>query len=269
MWTSPENLPILAAVIPTSFSQAAELSGPTKSNKKPNFKVFKSEEWLEAERMANKASKKWLRAGKPRNENNPIYKAKKETNIQLRKVIKMHNNKEATAENNKMMQANFRDPKLFSNLVNKKKTNNSGYTTMLSIDEIEYRADAQVLSGFFKYHDEKSNPPAVFKSDDNHSYFYSTIDVDAISYIIQQRNWKLPQLNFNQVQNLIGRLKVNKSPAYYGFSARHIKSGGSVSVNFIIKYLNLSFRYMEYGVPEEELVGVGSLVHKRGKEISS
>ena len=54
----------------------------------------------------------------------------------------MHNNKETAEENNKMMQANFRDPKLFSSLVNKKKTVNSGYTTMLSIDEIEYRRDA-------------------------------------------------------------------------------------------------------------------------------
>ena len=168
----------------------------------------------------------------------------------------MHNNKETTEENNKMMQANFRDPKLFSSLVNKKKTNNSGYTTMLSIDEIEYRGDAQVLAGFFKYHDEKSNPPAVFKTESNHSYFYSLIDVDAISYIVQQRKWKLPQLNYNQAQNLIGRLKVNKSPDYYGFSARHIKNGGSVSVNFIMKYLNLSFIYMEYVVPSEELVGV-------------
>ena len=89
--------------------------------------------------------------------------------------------------------------------------------------------------------------------------------MDAISYIVQQRKWKLPELNYNQVKHLIGRLKVNKSPDYYGFSARHIKHGGSVSVNFIMNYLNLSFRYMEHGVPSEELVGVGSLVHKGGK----
>ena len=125
IWISPENLSILAAVIPTSFTQAAELSGPTKSNKKPNFKVFKSEEWLKAERLAKNASKKWLKAGKPRSEDNQIFKAKKETNNQLRKAIKMHNNKETTEENNKMMQANFRDPKLFSNLVNKKKTSSA------------------------------------------------------------------------------------------------------------------------------------------------
>jgi hypothetical protein len=31
-------------------------------------------------------------------------------------------------------------------------------------------------------------------------------------------------------------------------------------------YLNLSFKFMEYGVPSEELVGVGSLVHKGGKK---
>ena len=39
-----------------------------------------------------------------------------------------------------------------------------------------------------------------------------------------------------------------------------------MSVNFIKEYLNLSFRYIEYGVPEEELVGVGSLAHKGGKK---
>ena len=47
------------------------------------------------------------------------------------------------------MSANFRDPKLFSKLVNKKKVNNSGYTTMLKYDDIEYRGDAQGLARFF------------------------------------------------------------------------------------------------------------------------
>ena len=82
---------------------------------KQNFfvKVFKSEEWLKAERLAKNASKKWLKAGKPRTEDNQIFKAQKETNNQLRQAIQMDNNKETTEENNKMMQANFRDPKLF------------------------------------------------------------------------------------------------------------------------------------------------------------
>ena len=68
-----------------------------------------------------------------------------------------------------MMNANFRDPKLFSQLVNKKKINSSGYTTMIKFDETEFRGDAQVLSGFFRYHDEKSSPPEVYKSDENHT----------------------------------------------------------------------------------------------------
>ena len=33
-----------------------------------------------------------------------------------------------------------------------------------------------------------------------------------------------------------------------------------------MKYINLSFNYIQYGVPAEELVGVGSLVHKGGKK---
>ena len=204
--------------------------------KKPNYKVFKSEEWLKSENLAKNASRKWVKAGRPRDENNPLYKAKKETNHNLRGAIKQQ------------------------------KVNSTGYTSSLNVDGNKYQGDAQVLSGFFKYHDEKSTPPEIFNSDDNHLYFYSTIDVEAISYIVKQRKWKLPQLNYNQVQNLISRLKVNKSPDYYGFSARHIKHGGSVSVNFLKDYLNLSFKFMEYGVPSEELVGVGSLVHKAGKK---
>ena len=47
-----------------------------------------------------------------------------------------------------MMNANFRDPKLFSYLVNKKKNNMSGYKTMIKCDDIEFRGDAQVLAGF-------------------------------------------------------------------------------------------------------------------------
>jgi hypothetical protein len=266
LWCFPENLQILALAIPSSFIYAAELSAPSKASKKPNFKVFKSEEWRKAEIKAKSASKKWIHAGRPRIEGNELFEAKKISNIQLRKAIKTFNNETNTEENNKMMNANFRDPKLFSQLVNKKKSNSSGYTTMIKFDETEFRGDAQVLSGFFRYHDEKSSPPEVYKSDENHTYYYSTIDVDAISYIIKQRKWKLPQLNFNQVQNLIERLKVNKAPDYFGFSAKHIKYGGNVSVKFLMEYLNLSFKFIEHGVPSEELVGSGSLVHKGGKK---
>ena len=159
--------------------------------------MFKSEDWLEAEKAAKKASNKWLKAGKPRNIGNGLFEAKKETNLQLRKAMKIQNIQSCSEENNKMMKANFRDPKLFSQLVKKKKINNSGFTTMIQFDEDVFRGDAQVLAGFFKYHNEKSSPPEVFKSEDNHTYFYSTIDVEAISFIIKQRNWKLPLLNFN------------------------------------------------------------------------
>ena len=265
-WKSPENLQILSAVIPSSFIQAAELSAPSKSSKKPNYKVFKSEEWLKAEKVAKKSSRAWMKAGKPRDDDNNLFKAKKESNINLRKAIKLNNIQANTDENNKMMNANFKDPKLFSKLVNKKRSCNSGYTAMIKIEDSVYKGDAQVLSGFFKYHNDRSSPPEVFKSENNHTYFYSTIDVEAISFIIKQRKWKLPRLNFNQVQNLINRLKVNKSPDYFGFSAKHIKHGGVVAVKYIMEYLNMSFSNIEYGVPEQELVGTGSLVHKGGKK---
>ena len=110
------------------------------------------------------------------------------------------------------------------------------------------------LQGFFRYHDDKSNPPEVFNSDENHSYYYSTIDVDAITYIVKQRKWKLPQLNHNQVQNLIERLKVNKSPDVFGFSAKHVKYGGKISTKFLKEYLNTTFTSIEHGVPSQKLV---------------
>ena len=47
-----------------------------------------------------------------------------------------------------------------------------------------------------------------------------------ITNIVQQRKWTLPQLKFNQVQNLIDRLKVNKLPDYFGFQPNSQKLGG-------------------------------------------
>ena len=41
IWNFPENLPILAAAIPSTFMYAAELSAPIKTIKKPNYKIFK------------------------------------------------------------------------------------------------------------------------------------------------------------------------------------------------------------------------------------
>ena len=57
-----------------------------------------------------------------------------------------------------MMEANFRDPKLFSKLVNKNRTKADGYTSLINVDGKVYKGDAQVLSGFFLYHNGNSEP---------------------------------------------------------------------------------------------------------------
>ena len=231
-----------------------------------NFKVRKSEDWLKAEMAAKKATKKWKSMGMPRNEDNQFFIAKKETRLNLRKSINQNNIAVHIEENNTMMEANFRDQKLFSKLVNQKRNTNQGYTSMIKIEGIEHRGDAQVLSGFFNYHNGNSSPPPLSKSAENTTYFYSTINVEAISYLMKQRKWKLPQLNFNQMQNIIERLKPNKSSDYFGFSAKHVKNGGFVSTHFLMQYMNTSFQYIEQGVPEGELVGCASLVHKGAKK---
>ena len=204
--------------------------------------------------------------GKPREEGNIFFTAKKQTKLDLNHAIRDNVNCKQREENNTLMEANFRNPKSFSKLVNRNRKTTQGYTAMIKVDNKEYRRDAQVLAGFFTYHDGNSSPPPLEKNDENSMYFYSTINVEAISYLVKQRNWRLPQLSFNQVQIIIERLKTNKSPDYFGFSAQHVKQGGFVSAHFLMKYINTSFQFIEHGVPAEELVGAGSLVHKGGKK---
>ena len=124
---------------------------------------------------------------------------KKETRANLRKSIARHDEENSIKNNNAMMEANFRDPKLFSKLVNQNRKTNQGYTAMIKINDEEFRGDAQVLAGFLTYHNGNSSPPPLCKSDENTTYFYSTINVEAISYLVKQRNWKLPELSFNQM----------------------------------------------------------------------
>jgi hypothetical protein len=89
--------------------------------------------------------------GKPRNEENDFYLAKKETKLNLNRAIRDNFKRKNIEENNLMMEANFRDPKLFSRLVNRNRVNNQGYTAMIKFDGEEYRGDAQVLAGFFTH----------------------------------------------------------------------------------------------------------------------
>ena len=56
--------------------------------------------------------------GKPRDENNKYFVDKKETRANLRKSIARHDEENSIKNNNAMMEANFRDPKLLSKLVN-------------------------------------------------------------------------------------------------------------------------------------------------------
>ena len=155
-WNAPECISTLSLLVPKAYLEAADIAVPSKQKKDINFKVRKSEDWLKAEMAAKKATKKWKAMGKPRQEDNQFFIAKKETRSNLRKSINMNTNSVNIQENNTMMEANFRDQKLFSKLVNQKRNKNQGYTAMIKIEDKEYRGDAQVLSGFFTYHNGNS-----------------------------------------------------------------------------------------------------------------
>ena len=45
-----------------------------------------------------------------------------------------------------------------------------------------------------------------------------------------------------------------------------MKNGGPIAVHFIMQYLNMSFHSIQYGVPESELTGVASMIHKGNKK---
>ena len=141
---------------------------------------------------------------------------------------------------------------------------------MIILEDEKFYGDGQVLSGFFKYHQSSQTAPTVTSSDEDHLYRLATIDVGALSYIIQSRGWKLPSISTSQVSDLIDKLKSGKSPDYYGLSVLHVKNGGSISVLFLTKYLNLTFKYIEYGVSEEELIGTASMIFKgKGKSLTN
>ena len=83
---------------------------------------------------------------------NEYFINKKQARSDLRQAVNKHQAAESRKENNELMNANFCDPKLFSKLVNKRRLNNQGCTTMLKIEETFYKGDAQVLAGFFVLH---------------------------------------------------------------------------------------------------------------------
>ena len=140
---------VLASSIPNCFLQAAEIAVPSKPARKTTFKINKSPEWRKAEISAKNDLTEWKKAGKPNNEESVILKSKKESQSILRKAIKEHNRQGNIKENNTLMKANFRDPKLFSKLVNRNRINSQGYTSMIKVNGVEFRGDSQVLAGFF------------------------------------------------------------------------------------------------------------------------
>ena len=166
-WNTPECIQVLALLIPKAYIEVAETAVPSKQKKDIHFKCQKSEDWLKAETAAKKASKKWIAEGRPRDAQNKFFEAKKTTKLNLRKAIKNNVRDKNTKDNNAMMEANFRDPKLFSKLVNRNRVKTDGYTALINVEGKEYRGDAQVLSGFFLYHNGNSEPPPVEKCEDN------------------------------------------------------------------------------------------------------
>ena len=88
---------------------------------------------------------------------------------------------------------------------------------MIKVNDLEFCGESQVLPGFFEFHNDNSNPTPLSKSDESYTYYFATINVSAIAYIVKQRNLKLPNLNLNQVENLISRLKITSPQTLQGF----------------------------------------------------
>jgi hypothetical protein len=78
----------LALLIPQAYIQSAEVAVPSKEKKDINFKTVKSENWLKAEIAAKKAGKQWKMMGKPRNEENTLFIAKKGNKTEPKKSNK-------------------------------------------------------------------------------------------------------------------------------------------------------------------------------------
>ena len=93
---------------------------------------------IKAEILAKKTTRAWKKAGKPRNCENEFFTAKKESKIKLRYAIKSLNNEIYTELNKILMKAHFRDPKLLYQLVNRKKVNHSGYTSMIQFMDMSF-----------------------------------------------------------------------------------------------------------------------------------
>ena len=131
------------------------------------------------------------------------------------------------------METKKRDMKKFSKIVNSNKNSVRGETAMLKVDGEEYSGDSQVLSGFFKYHQEACSAPEVTQEEDDQLYRQATIDVASLQFILQSRGWKLPTVSYEQTEQLVSRLRNGSSPDFYGLTSEHIKYGGATAILFL------------------------------------
>ena len=87
IFNSPQNIPVLAEVIPSAFISTAEASGDTKETSAPkSFKIHKSRELWKAEIKAREKYKMWMNENKPRDPQNKYFIAKNEAKKELRHI---------------------------------------------------------------------------------------------------------------------------------------------------------------------------------------
>ena len=98
------------------------------------------------------------------------------------------------------------DIKNFYKIINGGKPKTKGDTALLRVNEKDYHGNAQVLAGFFEFHQKGSKAPALSDHPNDELYHHATIDIASIQYIIKSRGWKLPTLSFQQTESLISRL---------------------------------------------------------------
>ena len=115
---------------------------------------------------------------------------------ELEEKLKVAEGREGVERNNILMEAEYRDSKKLSQIIKLSRNNNRGETNMLKIGDQTYSGDAQVLSAFFKFHQNGSVPPEPTQHEDDHLYRRATVDVTSIRYILRQRGWKLPSVSW-------------------------------------------------------------------------
>ena len=247
-----------------NIKQAENKACKKKNKKKGKKSKYRwTQEIAQASKIAKLAHYNWKKGGRPMTKTHPLFKERKETKLNLRRIQRQTSAIERIELYNQISTANAEhEQKLFYKLVNKQRNKATCTTDYITVENKNFSSHDDIIEGWQLHFEQLAKPQNPPKFNNIHKSEVEN-DILLIEALCKQSGQNVEKATEEEVRKIILSLKNNKAADMHGLTAEHLKVAISEVTGTITNIINAILEKEE--VPNILKTGVLTPVLKKRK----